>query len=230
LRLLRVALCLATIAVFLPPSASADHGDIRLAATRARYLESQDVKVTLFNDSATRIELLGGTIRRAHDGGIVARLIPQRRFLPSHAQHDWTWEHSSNAGAFVASMRTSEGRFSDTFQIGAFFTLDFHCEDTGDCKPIDPYVIYVREERPLRRLRADLERPAEERRIVSGVVRRGKGYNPEWSYVMDPGTIVLGDVFVEVCDAHPQFVEDNREDWLGERWCPWSSYASSEGR
>lgn len=230
MRLLRIALCLALATLLLPSIASADHGSVRLAATRARYLESQNVKVTLFNDSAERIEVLGGTIRRAHDRAIVARLAPERRFLPSHAEHGWTWDHGSNAGAFVAAMRTSEGRFTDTFQIGAFFTLDFHCEDTGDCKPIDRYVFFVREEKPLRQLRADLEKPEEDRRIVSGIVRVGRDYNPEWSYVMDPETIVLGEVFIETCDAHPQFVEDNRDDWLGERWCPWSSYVSAEGR
>lgn len=229
MRLVRLAVFLSCAALLLPAVASADHGTIRLGATRARYLESQDVKVTVFNDSDHRIEMLGGTIRRSHDRKVVARLTPKRRFLPSDSEHSWTWVHGGNAGAFVTAFRTSEGRFSDTFQIGAFFTLGFHCEDTGDCPSIDPYVIFVREEKPLRQLRADLEEPAEDRRIVSGVVRRGKGYNPEWSYVMDPGTIVLGEVFVEVCDAHPQFVEDNRADWLGERWCPWSSYVAEEG-
>jgi hypothetical protein len=41
---------------------------------------------------------------------------------------------------------------------------------------------------------------------------------------------VLGEVFIEVCDAAPRYVERHKKAWLGERWCPWSSYVSKTGR
>jgi hypothetical protein len=47
---------------------------------------------------------------------------------------------------------------------------------------------------------------------------------------MGPSSIVLGEVFVEVCDGDPNYVERHRREWLGERWCPWSSYVKREGR
>ena len=66
--------------------------------------------------------------------------------------------------------------------------------------------------------------------IVSGIVRRGQGYNPDWSYVMGPRSIVLGEVFIETCDQAPESVEEHRKEWLGRRWCPWNSYVARAGR
>lgn len=212
------------------PIAGSAESDIVFRSDKLRYLDSKSVELVLANKSDRRIELLGGAIRRAHDGAVVTYLRPKRRFLAPGSKHRWTWIHESNAGAFVAQFRTSEGRFADAFEIGGFFHLGFRCEDTGDCGSIDPYVIFVREEKPLKQLRNDLERPVDDRRIVSGIVSRPKRYNSDWSYVMHPGSIVLGDVFIEVCDAHPDYVENHRKDWMGERWCPWSSYVASEGR
>jgi hypothetical protein len=55
-------------------------------------------------------------------------------------------------------------------------------------------------------------------------------YNQPWSYKMGSRSIVLGEAFIEVCDASPTSVENHREDWLGKRWCPWSSYVKRAGR
>ena len=67
---------------------------------------------------------------------------------------------------------------------------------------------------------------------MSGIVRqRDRDYNPDWSYSMGHGSIVLGDVFVEVCDAQsPGTSRTIAAQWMGDRWCPWSSYVASEGR
>ena len=69
-----------------------------------------------------------------------------------------------------------------------------------------------------------------ERRIVSGIVRAKRPFNQPWSYTMGPQSIVLGQAFIEVCDASPTYVENHRADWLGQRWCPWSSYVKHAGR
>jgi hypothetical protein len=108
-------------------------------------------------------------------------------------------------------------------QGGAFFTLGFR--GSGQT-----FVVLVRERQAIRGLRADLSKPRRERRIVSGIVRRGRPYNQPWSYAMGPRSIVLGQVFIEVCDASPTYVESRRADWLGRRWCPWSSYVKRAGR
>ena len=204
-------------------------GDVAFGTGRNRMSDKQDVEISLTNRTGHRIELFGGSIRDRRNGRLQARLEPQRRFLPPGGTHLWTWIHDDEAGRFVARFRTSEGEFTDRFELGAYFTIAFRCDD-ADCAPTDPFVIWVREERPIRQLRADLEAPESERRIVSGIVRRDKRYNPEWSYSMGSTSIVLGEVFTEVCDAHPNHVENHRKQWMGERWCPWSSFVASEGK
>jgi hypothetical protein len=108
-------------------------------------------------------------------------------------------------------------------QPGQFFTLGFE----GSNKT---FVVLAREQKAIRALRADLSKPRSERRIVSGIVRTGKPYNRTWSYTMGPWSIVLGDAFIEVCDASPTYVQNHRAAWLGQRWCPWSSYVKRAGR
>jgi hypothetical protein len=108
-------------------------------------------------------------------------------------------------------------------QPGQFFTLGFKGSDRT-------FVLLAREQEAIRELRADLSKPRSERRIVSGIVRTGKPYNQPWSYTMGTRSIVLGQVFTEVCDASPTYVQNHRADWLGRRWCPWSSYVKRAGR
>jgi hypothetical protein len=112
---------------------------------------------------------------------------------------------------------------ADAGQPGAFFTLGFKGSDRT-------FVILAREQKAIRELRADLSKPRNGRRIVSGIVRTGKPYNQPWSYTMGSRSIVLGQVFTEVCDASPTYVQNHRADWLGRRWCPWSSYVKRAGR
>ncbi len=220
-------LCAALLA--LPVTATGAAEDVSFGAVRNRFLDSENAIIALENGSDRRIELFGGAIREAGSGDLMVRLRPESRFLPSGARHEWTWVHEGNAGNFRATFKTSAGTFKDTFEIGAFFTLAFRCDDP-DCEPVDPYVIFVRKEKPIRQLRTDLGRDEDQRRIVSGIVRDRAPYNSSWSYTMGPRSIVLGDVFIEVCDAHPNYVENHRRRWMGERWCPWSSFVASEGR
>ena len=207
-------------------------GGITFGTERNRMPDSRPVDLELTNRSGHRIELLGGSIRDRHNGELQVRLEPERRFLAPGETHTWTWIHDHEAGRFAARFRTSAGTFVDLFDLGAYFTIGFRCDDTppSDCAAVDAFVIWVREEQPIRRLRADLEEPESQRRIVSGIVRGHKPYNPDWSYSMGSGSIVVAEVFTEVCDAHPSQVEEHRRRWMGERWCPWSSFVESEGR
>ena len=108
-------------------------------------------------------------------------------------------------------------------QPGAFFTLGFNGSN-------QTFVILARHQTAIRELRADLSKPRRERRIVSGIVRTRKPYNEPWSYTMGPQSIALDEAFIEVCDASPTYVQNHRADWLGKRWCPWSSYVKHAGR
>lgn len=219
----------ATFVVLAITSVSTAAPRVSFGAGRERILDARDVTLRLANDTDRRIELFGGAIRNAGSKTLQARLIPDRRYLPPGSEHLWTWVHNGEAGRFVAHFRTSAGTVTDDFELGTYFTISFRCADT-DCAAVDPFVIWVREQGPIGELRADLERPELQRRIVSGIVGRTKPYNPAWSYSMGPASIVLGEVFAEVCDAHPDYVENHRRRWMGERWCPWSSFVSAEGR
>ena len=88
---------------------------------------------------------------------------------------------------------------ADAGEPGAFFTLGFKGSDRT-------FVLLAQEQKAIRELRADLSKPRSERRIVSGIVRTGKPYNQPWSYTMGSRSIVLGQVFTEVCDASPTYV------------------------
>ena len=228
-RLLVASICALVLASQV--TATGNEAEVSFGAAKSRFVDTSDVTVSLVNDSDRRVELFGGAIREAGSGDRMVRLRPESRFLTPGDSHEWTWLHDGDAGIFRATFETSVGTFEDTFEVGAFFSIGFRCNDTPeDCPAIDRFVIFARQEKPIRQLRADLTRAEDERRIVSGIVRGKAGYNPSWSFTMSPGSIVLGDVFVEVCDAHPKAVENHHRRWMGERWCPWSSYVIAEGR
>jgi len=209
--------------VLLPVSALAGNSGIEFDAVKQRFIDSEDVEISLANNSTRRIEVFGGGVYSLRTGERIVRLESQQRFIRPGESHDWVWSGDPRAGRFEARLRTSVGRLTDRFEKGAFFTLGF--DRSGDT-----FVIWVREMKPIRQLREDLGRPQPDRRIVSGIVSRAKNYNPSWSFTMGPSSIVLGDAFIEVCDASPTYVENHRRTWMGERWCPWSSYVFDEGR
>lgn len=60
--------------------------------------------------------------------------------------------------------------------------------------------------------------------IVSGIVNSGnKEFNSPWSWHLDPATIVLGPLFIELCNARPSYVEAHLAEWLGRQYCPWNA-------
>ena len=127
-------------------------------------------------------------------------------------------------GGYVVTIETAGRTFTRRFHIGRFFTVGFEGRDAT-------VTVFVNERRQIDRMKAEAEAALEDKRfIVSGIVRGEKKFNEPWSYSMGPGSIVLAEVFVEVCDASPGYVERHQEDWLGKRWCPWSSYVLKTGR
>jgi hypothetical protein len=68
-----------------------------------------------------------------------------------------------------------------------------------------------------------------DRYIFGGlIVPRPAPYNPPWSYHVDPATVSFFHAAIEVCDAHPQAVEEHLDEvggafLPGSYWCPWLS-------
>lgn len=192
------------------------------------------------SDEAQRIEPRW-TITRAKTGEVVAQnhwSRAERRLAPGETAL-WEWDQREGSyssepappgeeeervrpGGYVLTADEDDAALARRFHIGRFFTLGFEGRD-------DTFVVFVNERRPIKLMRA--EAAAEDKTlIVSGIVREEARYNRDWSYSMGPGSIVLGEVFIEVCDAAPRYVERHRKKWLGERWCPWSSYVLKTGR
>lgn len=180
------------------------------------------------------------TITRAKTREVVAQhhwSRSERRVGPGKAAV-WEWDqregpHSTDPsppeqgdrvgpGGYILTVETPHETHRRRFQIGRFFTLGFEGRDAS-------FVVFVNERRPIKLMRAEA-RAAEKTLIVSGKVRGERRYNRGWSYSMGPGSIVLGEVFIEVCDGGPGYVERHKKDWLGKRWCPWSSYVAAAGR
>lgn len=180
------------------------------------------------------------TITRAKSGEVVAQYhwTKGERWLAPGETAIWEWDQREGAystepsppddearvgpGGYVLTIDEDNPRLTRRFQIGRYFTLGFDQRD-------DEFVVFVNERKPIRLMKAEAK--AEDKTlIVSGIVRGEARYNRDWSYTMGPGSIVLGEVFIEVCDADPNYVERHKKKWLGERWCPWGSYVLKTGR
>ncbi|MGH2806165.1 MAG: hypothetical protein ACRDKT_02700, partial [Actinomycetota bacterium] len=129
-----------------------------------------------------------------------------------------------DAGKYVVFAPVGGRQLQDTFLIGSYFTLAFREREHLS------FVVYVARQRPIERMMQEAE-SEEKTLIVGGTVRRGQApYNTDWSYTMGPRSIRLGEVWVEVCDAAPGYVQRHLDDWVGEAWCPWSSYVAAAGQ
>ncbi len=92
--------------------------------------------------------------------------------------------------------------------------------------PSKSFVVKVVEPNSVSQIEQDLK--GEKKLIVSGVVVSGDdGYNSPWGWHLDPSTIVLGEMFTEVCDSDPSIIQENLQEWLGNRYCPWGASVDS---
>lgn len=233
--------------VAVPGTAAKRRGD--LDTDRARYLPGRKVVVTLENRSEERLRFAKRwRIKHAKSNEVVASLewAPDERWVPPHGgEAKWYWDQSKGycggtgctydpaaelganvgPGRYIAVVRTEDGVRRTSFEIGRYFTIGFDAQVTEET-----FVVFSRDRRAIRQMKDQLKMPEEERWIVSGIVRKRAKYNRPWSYTMGTGTIVLGEAFIEVCDASPRYVEENQSDWMGQRWCPWSSFVARAGR
>ena len=70
-------------------------------------------------------------------------------------------------------------------------------------------------------------------RVMGTIIKAPAFYNPHWSYHLDPASIEFFEVAVEVCDAHPLYVEEHLEEACGAFlpgcvWCPCASVVIAE--
>jgi len=69
--------------------------------------------------------------------------------------------------------------------------------------------------------------------VMGTIIKAPASYNPPWSYHLDPASIEFFDFAIEVCDAHPQYVEQHLQEACGAFlpgcvWCPYSSVVVAE--
>ena len=59
--------------------------------------------------------------------------------------------------------------------------------------------------------------------INGALVRGAGGVNAPWSWHLDPETVQVADVTIEVCDGRPSDIEKDLDYWFGtvKRYCPW---------
>ncbi|MFD9289671.1 calmodulin-binding protein [Streptomyces sp. NPDC060030] len=63
--------------------------------------------------------------------------------------------------------------------------------------------------------------------LIGRIIKRQAGYNPAWSFHLDPERIQFSEAGLEVCDATTQYVEDHLDEAGGAflpglYWCPWT--------
>lgn len=234
--LLSVALVLGSA---LPVPAGGSGPELRTRANR--YNIGKNVGITLVNGSSPLTFENPWRVKNSRDR-TVARLFweDHETRLAADERVAWVWDATRSscatdgtctavggsvpAGRYTAVVRTDAGKLRTSFLIGQYFTVGF------DSWPEAEFVVFAARQKAVDEMHAEAE-AEEPTKIVSGIVNaRHKPYNPDWDFTMRPRTIVLGEVFMEVCDGSPYYVQEHRRDWHGTRWCPWSSYVKRVGR
>lgn len=109
------------------------------------------------------------------------------------------------------------------------------CADTQLTAPGEPptFVVEVSGER----FRVQVTDPVEIQRFhariltgseapISGDLLPGTGgFNAPWHWHLDPTTVHVADLTMEVCDGRPSMVEDDLDYWFDSvgRFCPWGA-------
>ena len=153
----------------------------------------------------------------------------------------WTWDQRVNQcygecvnvregdpappGRYQVSTTVNGKEQTLTFNLGQFFTLGFRS------RPEAEFTVFVATAPEVEQMTTEAAKPDEDKRLItSGIVKWGRSYNSDWNFTMGARSIALGEVFIEVCDGSPYYVQRHRDEWMGERWCPWSSYVKRVGR
>ena len=214
----------------------------RFSASPGRFTAGEFVDIVLVNEGTADITM-GSIWDLSYLGGDATAFYqwPEGDLvLEPGESRVWRWDQRVNAcygecqnvregdpaepGRYEVATTIDGVEHSVRFYLGEYFTIDFRNMDA------DEFTVFVSTAPEIGQMTAEAGKPTEDRRlIVSGKVRTRRPYNPNWRFSMAPGSFVLGEAFIEVCDGSPRYVERHRSEWLGERWCPWSSYVKRAG-
>ena len=198
-----------------------------------------EVAISLFNDGTRSITMSDVWEISPVDGGSTAQYYwpeDQVEIEPGNVV-TWYWDQHVNqcygicqnvregdpapVGRYVVTATVDGKEVTTRLSIGQFFTLGFR-ERTAE------FSVFVSTQQEIDQMTSEANSD-EKTLIVSGIVKKQVPYNSRWKFSMGHRTIELGEVFIEVCDGSPGYVNRNRDDWLGDRWCPWSSYVKRVG-
>lgn len=221
-----------------PPAMTAGAaGDRVYVGVAPRQTVGRPVSVRVWNRTTDGARLGSVATMASRDGTPVAThhwSESERDLEPSEVLY-WDWDQRTGcsgdcpegegpgervpAGRYVATVSIEGVRRSVPFTVGAYFRIGFEGRD-------ETFVAFVATDAEVRAMSREA-RSEDKTLIVSGLVRAGsKRYNPDWGYTMGSHSIELGEVFAEVCDASPGYVQRHLDEWDGQRWCPWSSYVA----
>lgn len=243
-----ILLALSLVAVSLSGASASPLPDPELSVAHERNVLGKVTTLTLSNEGSAELQLTSPWVivdRRTEEQVSHYDFSDEELVLAPGEQVVWEWMQDDACYGICRNVRAGEpvgaglyesiveagddrSRLQVGFQLGRYFTVGFRCNDTGDCD-WDPFVVYVNTPNEVAQMEAEAA-AGEKTLIVSGIVRSRQPYNPNWKFAMRPGSIVLGEVFIEVCDGSPRYVQQHRDEWFGDRWCPWSSYVEKVGR
>ncbi|MEW6440674.1 MAG: hypothetical protein AB1640_07010 [bacterium] len=106
------------------------------------------------------------------------------------------------------------------------FAFGLHGQPLGSSR----FVAATGDAMVLEKARGELALPAFQRRLhIHGPLASGDGdHNQGWSWHFVPGEWDLVELSIELCDGTPRYVEDHLDEWVGQTFCPWSSYVLEE--
>jgi hypothetical protein len=179
------------------------------------------------------------TIERAGTGDQVSfyEWAPEDLTVRPGETREWRWDQleggcygicqnvqpgeQAPAGRYVAVATINGKTRRNAFDLGAYFVVKFsHLDD-------EEFVVFAADQEDVDAMRAEA-RAEDKTKLVAGVVRKGKPYNPDWKFVMGSRSLEIAEVAIEVCDGDPYYVQRHLKQWMGDVWCPWSSYVDRE--
>jgi hypothetical protein len=132
-----------------------------------------------------------------------------------------TFQHAALGALLLIAAACESSPTEDTGRRG---TTTFIIDVTGTrftLRASDPEAIAALRARMASRTRG----------VVLGRIQRGDGgFNAPWSWHIDPATVEVPDMAMELCDGQPSFVEENVGEFVDtvRYYCPWNAQVVEE--
>ncbi len=87
--------------------------------------------------------------------------------------------------------------------------------------------VYITNTEAINHVQAWLSNQSSNLGIPGGPIEPNNLYNPGYSYRLQPDKVRFRDMWAEVCDATPCYIESDSSAWFSSptTWCPWSFHA-----